>query len=99
MGKQLALIPGAPPLDADRVRVALAVKRTSTPRELPVIGFLPAIEDEFRTPIRSKRQRVSAPRLLREGDRPQSLGTARPSRKERQSMHRMGRLEHRRPRA
>jgi hypothetical protein len=87
VGKQLALIPGAPDLDVDRTRTVLLVKIRLPPREPPTIGFLPIVEDEFSPVIRSKRVKVSVPRMLRDGDRPQSLGSARMTRKERQFAH------------
>lgn len=84
MGKQLSILgAGAgPEPSVDRARTALAVKPRRT-RELPTIGFLPILEDEFRPAIRSKRIKTSAPRMLRTGDRPQSLGTATLTREER----------------
>lgn len=81
--KQLSIAGAAPELDVDRVRPVLAVKARRAARELPTIGFLPILEDEFRPAIRSKRVKMSAPRMLRAGDRPQSLGSARPNREER----------------
>ena len=83
MSKQLSILGAGPGLAVDHARPALAVKQRRTPRELPTIGFLPILEDEFRPAIRSKRVKTSAPRMLRAGDRPQSLGTATLTREER----------------
>jgi len=81
--KQLSILGDSPAPAVDRVRPALTVKPRRQTRELPTIGFLPILEDEFRPAIRSKRVKVSAPRMLRTGDRPQSLGTATLTREER----------------
>lgn len=81
--KQLAMPIGSPALAVDHVRTALP-RLSKKRKDLPVIGFLPGIEDEFRTPIRSRRLKISAPRMLRDGDRPQSLGAVRANRRERQ---------------
>lgn len=79
MGRQLGLLSESEP----PARVPAPPRPRSAPKELPVIGFL---FDELAPQIRSKRVKVSAPRELRAGDRPQSLGTARLTRKERQAM-------------
>jgi hypothetical protein len=82
MATQLSVPLIAPVLEADRKRPALAVERKPARpiRRLPVIGELFELPREE---IRSKRVKVSAPRMLRAGDRPQSLGATRVSREAR----------------
>ena len=73
MAKQLSIVGAGPEPALDHARTALPRK---PPRKLPVIAFLPILEEQFPAPpIRSKRIKTSAPRVMRTGERPQSLGS------------------------
>jgi hypothetical protein len=76
MGKQLSIVGTGPEPAVDRTRAALKAKEEppKPARVVGVIGVLPLLAAHVIPAFRSRRIKQSAPRLLRQGDRPQSLG-------------------------
>lgn len=78
MIEQLSILGPPPELDVDRSRTALPRTQTQTrktPKPLPSGRVFPALRDFVPSlAIVSKRVKVTVPRIMREGDRSQSLG-------------------------
>jgi hypothetical protein len=72
MGKQLSILGPDPSPAVDRVRTALP---RTPPKPLPVGRVFPALREFVPSlPVVSKRIKVPIVRIMRDGDRPQSLG-------------------------
>lgn len=87
MGKQLSILGASPEPDMDRSRTALPQKEKRKPKPLPIGRVFPAVRDFVPSlAIMSKRIKVIVPRIMRDGDRPQSLGSGRLTRWERKRL-------------